>query len=83
MNRTLRSISEKSNELHKVNGVANSWDTEPVQNLSVIVSFFKELITELDKREKPFHYTLRIKDKKTNPNHSIYDTLAKQMYAVI
>ncbi|MCR1553228.1 MAG: hypothetical protein NQ098_14135 [Enterobacter cloacae] len=83
MNRTLRSISEKSNELHKVNGVANSWDTEPVQNLSVIVSFFKELITELDKREKPFHYTLRIKDKKPNPNHSIYDTLAKQMYAVI
>lgn len=83
MNRTLASISQKSNDLHKVNGIANSWDSEPVQKLGVIVNLLKEIIKKLDKKEKAFYYNLRIKDKNPYPHHSIYDTVAKAMYEVI
>ncbi|EIX9048221.1 TPA: hypothetical protein SLP45_002977 [Klebsiella oxytoca] len=83
MNRTLGSIAQKSNELHMVNGVPNSWDSEPVQKLGVVVSFFKEIVNELNRKEKAYNYILRIKDINPYPHHSIYDTVAKNMYEVI
>lgn len=83
MNRTLGNISQKSNELHMVNDVPNSWDSEPVQKLGVVVSFLKEIVKELNRKEKAFNYILRIKDINPYPHHSIYDTVAKNMYEVI
>lgn len=83
LTRTIGIIVQKSSSLHTVNGVANSWDSEPVQTLGVILRFLKDAVKMLDEREKPYNHTLRIRERYAFPNHSIYDTFSKAMYDVI
>lgn len=85
VNNALSDISSEVNNLYKVNGVANSWDSDPVQRLDVCINTFQEIVSKLNKRGNPFYHLLRYKDEDTGRyrNYSIYDALADNMFDVI
>jgi hypothetical protein len=85
INNTLGDISKEVSNLNKVNGVANSWDSDPVQRLGVCVNTFQCIVSELNKLRTPFYHLLRFKGDEVERyrNYSIYDAIADNMFEVI
>ncbi|WP_426763138.1 hypothetical protein ACP6EW_08280 [Hafnia paralvei] len=85
INRTLSYISKETDGLYKINGMPNSWDSEPVQRLDTCVSFLGNISCEISKINKPSNLALRKKGerKERYRDHSIYDSIAKCMFDVI
>lgn len=85
INKTLSYISKETDGLYKVNGMSNSWDSEPVQRLDTCVSFLGDVSCEINKIDKPFNFVLRNKGRWAEKyrNYSVYDAIAKSMFDVI
>lgn len=85
INTTLKNITQGVSNLHKVNGMPNSWESDPVQRLDVCVRRFGQIIYELNKLERPLNHVLRNDSigKVRYKNYSIYDAMADNMFEVL
>lgn len=72
-----------TSDLYTVNGLANSYDSDPVQKLQAIIDFIKELVEILDKHSAPQQINLRVKVVRGHPCESIYDDAASILFETI
>lgn len=54
-------LTSATSDLYTVNGLANSYESEPVQKLQAIMNFTKEAVKILDEHSAPKRINLRIK----------------------
>lgn len=69
--------------LYKLNGVANTWESDAAQCLGVVMNFIKEAVQLLDEKGVPHHIRLRVKVKYGHPRESLYDDIASMIFEVI
>ncbi|WP_416465665.1 hypothetical protein [Pseudomonas sp. LFS044] len=72
-----------TSDLYTVNGLVNSYESEPVQKLQEIMNFVKEAIEILDKHSTPQEINLRIRVAYGRPYDSIYDDIASILFETI
>jgi len=69
--------------LYKLNGVANTWDSDEAMCLTVVMDFISEATKILDKKGVPQHLRRRVREKHGHPRESYYDHLASMIFEVI
>ena len=69
--------------LYKLNGVANTWDSDSVQCLMVVMKFVKDVVKTLDEKGVPNHIRLRIREKYGLQHESFYDHIASMIFEII
>lgn len=69
--------------LYKLNGVANTWDSDDARCLTVVMDFINEATKILDKKGVPDHLRRRVREKHGHPRESYYDHLASTIFEVI
>jgi hypothetical protein len=81
--RAMGYIENSVSSLYKLNGVANTWDSDEAQCLRVAMDFISAAVKILDKKGFPKHIRLRTKEKYGHPRESIYDHFASMIYEMI
>jgi len=76
-------IESSVSGLYKLNGVANTWDSDEAQCLMVVMDFIADAIKILDKKGVPAHLRRRVKEQHGHPRESFYDLLASMIFEVI
>ncbi|WP_433735154.1 hypothetical protein [Pseudomonas monteilii] len=76
-------LTSATSDLHTVNGLVNSYESNPVQKLQALINFTKELVKILDEHSTPQHVNLRIKVPHGHPYESIYDDVASILFETI
>ncbi|WP_177339556.1 hypothetical protein [Pseudomonas sp. Leaf58] len=76
-------LTSATSDLYTVNGLANSYESEPVQKLQAIMNFTKEAVKILDEHSAPKRINLRIKVAYGHPYESIYDDMASIIFETI
>jgi hypothetical protein len=75
-------IENAVSDLYKLNGLSNTWDTDPCRRLDVVVNFIVDSIEVLDKKTVPNHTRFRIR-KQHGQFKDIYSDMAKMILEVI
>ncbi|MHA6790909.1 hypothetical protein ACWA6H_24800 [Pseudomonas bijieensis] len=69
--------------LYKLNGVANTWNSDDVQCLRVVMEFISDTVKILDEKGVPDHVRRRVIEVHGHPRESFYDHLASMIFEVI
>ena len=69
--------------LYKLNAVANTWDSDDVHCLRVVMEFISDAVKILDKKGVPNHIRRRVREEHGHPRESFYDHLASMIFEVI
>lgn len=75
-------IENAVSDLYKLNGISNTWDSDPCRRLDVVVNFIVDSIKILDKKSVPNNARIRIR-KQHVQFKDIYSDMAKMILEVI
>src|SRR6185312_13069385 len=76
-------IEHAASDLYKLNGLPNTWDSDAVRRLRVVIEFIKDAVKILDEKEVPGNICLRVREEHGHPRESFYDHLASMISEVI
>lgn len=76
-------IKNAASDLHTLNTLTDSYDTDSSRRLDVVVAFIKDAVKILDKRCVPDYVRLRVKEKHSHPRETLYDHIASMIFEVI
>ncbi len=76
-------IEGAPSDLYKLNGLSNTWDSDPVRRLEVVIEFILEAIKILDEKVGTEHIRLRVKESHGHPRDTFYDHIASMTFEVI
>lgn len=81
--RALSHIKQAPSDLHKLNGVAGSWDQDARKKLQVVISFIKDAVEILDMRGEQPGMELRVRGERESVGNNFYDYVAAVAFEII
>lgn len=76
-------IEHAADDLYKLDGTANTWDSDSVRRLRVAMDFARDAVKILDGKGVPEHLCLRIRKGSSHHGETIYDHIASLIYELI
>jgi hypothetical protein len=76
-------IEHAVSDLHTLNDLTSTWDSDSFRRLQVVVEFIKDAVKTLDEKGAPPHVCLRVREAHGHAQENFYDHIASMVFEVI
>ncbi len=83
LHRAMSRIEHAASDLYKLDGLSNTWDSDAVRRLRVVIGFIKDSVGILDSKGQPQYVRLRVRKRDSVADRGFYDCLARMIFEAI